>query len=129
MWRLRLERDCCACWGGEGMKERPRVLVTGATGYVGGRLVPLLLRQGYSVRCMARDPRKLAGRWDAAVTTEGQLEIVPGDVLKPETLSAALQGVDVAYYLVHAMGDGEKGFVEREKQSALEFARVAAEQG
>ena len=106
-----------------------RILVTGATGYVGGRLVPLLLRQGYQVRCMARDPRKLAGRWDADITTEGQLEIVPGDVLKPETLSSVLQGVDVAYFLIHAMGDGEKGFVEREKQSASDFARIAAEQG
>jgi uncharacterized protein YbjT (DUF2867 family) len=78
---------------------------------------------------MARDPRKLVGRWDAAVTYDGQLEIVPGDVLKPETLPAALQGVDVAYYLIHAMGDGEKGFVEREKQSASDFARTAAELG
>lgn len=109
--------------------QKPIILVTGATGYVGGRLVPLLLRQGYRVRCMARDPRKLAGRWDHLFTAEGQLEIVSGDVLAPETLPAALQGVDAAYYLVHAMGDGEKGFVEREKQSAKDFARVAAEQG
>jgi len=78
---------------------------------------------------MARDPRKLTGRWNDSTTLQGQLEIVQGDVLRPETLPTALQGVDVAFYLVHAMGDGEKGFVERERQSALEFARIAADRG
>lgn len=109
--------------------DRDLVLVTGATGYVGGRLVPLLLNRGYRVRCMARDPRKLASRWDSATICENQLELVQGDVLDPKSLFAALSGIDVAFYLIHAMGDGEKGFVEREKQSAVEFARIAGEKG
>lgn len=91
--------------------------------------MPLLLQHGNRVRCMARDPRKLTGRWDGAVRWEGQLEIVAGDVLKPETLPTALTGIDVAYFLIHSMGDGEIGFVERERQSAQDFARIAAEQG
>ncbi len=111
------------------LETSPLILVTGATGYVGGRLVPLLLQRGYRVRCMARDPRKLAGRWDNAIQYAGQLEIVAGDVLKPETVSGALKDVGIAYFLIHSMGDGEKGFVEREKRSAAEFARAASEQG
>lgn len=91
--------------------------------------MPLLLRSGYHVRCMARDPRKLSGRWDDIPRADGQLEIAQGDVLRPETLSRALCGVDTAYYLIHAMGDGEKGFAERDNQSALDFARIAGEQG
>ncbi|MCX6378551.1 MAG: NAD(P)H-binding protein [Armatimonadetes bacterium] len=69
------------------MEIQPRILVTGATGYVGGRLVPLLLQKGYRVRCMARDPRKLMGRWDSDIQYAGQLEVVAGNVLKPETVS------------------------------------------
>ena len=79
------------------------ILVTGATGYVGGRLVPRLLAAGYRVRCLTRDPARLAGRpWPG-------VEIVPGDMFQPATLGPALAGVDVAYYLVHSMAEGEAG--------------------
>jgi uncharacterized protein YbjT (DUF2867 family) len=102
--------------------EAQRILVTGATGYIGGRLVPRLLERGYRVRCLARDPRKLAGRW-----TEGEVEIARGDVLDPSSLDSALDGVDAAFYLVHAMGGGGAKFAERERDGARAFAQAAAE--
>lgn len=96
-----------------------KILVTGATGYVGGRLVPQLLDAGYSVRVLARDPERLQDRaWRARV------EIAQGDVLQPETLTPALQGVDVAYYLVHSMS-GFTEFHERDVTAARNFGRAA----
>jgi len=95
------------------------ILVTGATGYVGGRLVPQLLDAGYRVRVLARDPERLQDRpWRARV------EIVQGDVLQAETLAPALQGVEVAYYLVHSMS----GFTEfhlRDVTAARNFSYAA----
>ena len=80
------------------------ILVTGATGYIGGRLVPRLLAAGHPVRCLARHPERLAGRrWPG-------VEVVQGDVSDPDSLDAALQGVAQAYYLVHAMGDNSPDF-------------------
>jgi uncharacterized protein YbjT (DUF2867 family) len=73
-----------------------RILVTGATGYVGGRLVPELLDAGLAVRCLVRSPAKLADRpWSDHV------EIVAGDVTDAATLAPAMAGVDAAYFLVH----------------------------
>ncbi len=100
------------------------ILVTGASGYIGGRLVPKLLEKGFRVRCLARDPRKLSGRdWGDGV------EVVAGDVLDRDSLGPALAGCGVAYYLVHSMGGGERGFDERDRTAAGNFAHAAAGSG
>ncbi|MEO8612740.1 MAG: SDR family oxidoreductase [Chloroflexota bacterium] len=99
------------------------VLITGVTGYIGGRLVPLLLEAGYRVRVMVRDPIRLQGRsWLA------QVEVVQGDVLKTDTLDAALKGIDVAYYLIHSMRGGQN-FHERDILAAHNFGAAAERQG
>ncbi len=99
------------------------VLVTGATGYVGGRLVPRLLAAGHRVRCMVRDPARLDGRrWI------GEVEIVKGDVLDVPSLAAALAGVDVAYYLIHSLGSGSD-FHERDARAARAFGEAARAAG
>lgn len=97
------------------------VLVTGATGYVGGELVPALLEQGLHVRALARDP----GR----ARLPGGVETVKGDVVSGAGLDAALEGVDVAYYLVHSMGGADRDFEERDRRGAVNFGRAAAESG
>jgi uncharacterized protein YbjT (DUF2867 family) len=98
------------------------VLLTGATGYVGGRLLPELERAGHRVRCLARRPEYLQAR--AASGTE----IVAGDVLDPTTLREALRGIEVAYYLVHSMGSAG-GFEEEDRRGARHFAEAALEAG
>ena len=102
--------------------ERQRVLVTGATGYVGGRLVPLLLAAGYRVRVLIRDPDRLEGR-----SWREQVEVAVGDVLDPPTLPAAMEGVDAAYYLIHSMR-GHDDFSDRDLRAARAFAGAAASQ-
>ncbi|MHB1069584.1 MAG: SDR family oxidoreductase [Gemmatimonadaceae bacterium] len=99
-----------------------RVLVTGATGYIGGRLVPRLLEKGHHVRCVARNPDRLVGYpWPGA-------EIVPGDLEEPDIFWNVLDGIDVAYYLVHSMAVGA-GYRERDRLMALNFAGAAARAG
>ncbi|HQV28519.1 MAG TPA: SDR family oxidoreductase [Thermoflexales bacterium] len=99
------------------------ILVTGATGYIGGRLVPRLLEMGYRVRCLVRDPSRLQGRpW------QGQVEIVAGDVLQPDSLAQAMAGVRVAYYLVHSLGGGTD-FHERDMNAARNFGAAARAAG
>lgn len=99
------------------------ILVTGATGYVGGRLVPRLLEKGYRVRCLVRDVARFDRRgWKG-------VEVVMGDVLDYSSLLPALRGVDTAYYLVHSMEGGEEGFEERDLLAAQNFGRAAQEVG
>ena len=92
-----------------------KVLVTGATGYIGGRLVPRLLEQGHDVKVMVRDPARIAGRpWASSV------EAARGDVEDPESLAGALHGIEAAYYLIHLMGAGGD-FAERDRRAARNF--------
>lgn len=98
---------------------RPLVLVTGATGYIGGRLVPELLAADFRVRIITRRPRHLADRvW------HDQVEVVQGDAADPESLLDALRGVDVAYYLIHSLGTGED-FEVLDRTHAQNFAAAA----
>lgn len=99
------------------------VLVTGATGYIGGRLVPELLEAGYRVRCLARSPDKLRDHpW------RDRVEVVRGDVVGNEGLTQAFRGVETAYYLVHSMSGGG-GFAETDAEAARNVARAAAHAG
>jgi uncharacterized protein YbjT (DUF2867 family) len=98
-------------------------LVTGATGYIGGALVPALLDAGWSVRVLTRSRAGLEGRpWAADV------EAVEGDATSPDDLGRALEGVEVAYYLLHSM-DGQGDFVQRDRTMAQAFAAAAADAG
>jgi uncharacterized protein YbjT (DUF2867 family) len=103
------------------MTNNRMVLVTGATGYIGGRLVPRLLAAGLRVRCFVRDPGRLQGR-----SWLSQVEVVRGDCLQAETLVPAMQGVEVAYYMVHSMAAG-RDFEHRDVQAARQFGRAARE--
>lgn len=106
------------------MERDPRrlILVTGATGYVGGRLVPRLRAAGYRVRCLARDPSRLQGRgWQG-------VEVVRGDVLDPDSLAPAMEGVTEAFYLVHSMAAGP-AYEVRDRLAATHFAGAAARAG
>ncbi len=98
------------------------ILLTGGSGYVGGRLIPLLERQGVKLRCLARSPDKLRPRVETAT------EIVKGDVLDQPSLDRALQGVHTAYYLVHLMS-GSKDFEREDRQAAMNFAGAARQAG
>lgn len=100
---------------------KPRVLVTGADGFIGRNLIPLLLERGYPVRALTRHKQALAhAPW------ADQVEIVVGDVLIPSTLKEACRGAEIAFYLIHLMGLG-KGYTNTEVQAARNFSRAASE--
>src|SRR5512138_3199980 len=105
------------------MASSKLILVTGATGYVGGRLVPRLLEAGYRVRCLVRDPSRLQGRpWLKRV------EVVSGDALVPGTLAEALKDISVAYYLIHGKQGGQTN-ANHDLEMARNFAEAAGEAG
>jgi uncharacterized protein YbjT (DUF2867 family) len=94
-----------------------RILVTGATGFIGRRLVPALIDEGHTVRAMTRHPE----------TYDGPGEAVAGDMDDPDSLVGPLEGVDVAYYLVHSLDDDD--FERKDADAARGFARAAAAAG
>jgi len=95
----------------------PLILLTGATGYVGGALLPKLVAAGYTVRCLVRTPAKLTAAGSNS-------EVVQGDVLDPPSLARAMAGIDIAYYLIHSLGEGQR-FAERDREAATNFAAAA----
>jgi uncharacterized protein YbjT (DUF2867 family) len=111
---------------GPGARDPRPLLVTGATGYIGGRLVPRLLAAGHRVRCLAREPRKLDGR---AWAKDPAVEIVAGDASDEAALARALDGCRAAYYLVHSMVAAGDEYAERDRRLARLFARAAEESG
>ncbi len=100
--------------------SRPQILLTGATGYVGGRLLHALLERGAGVRCFARRPE--------AIPPQPGLEVVAGDALDVVAVRRALESVDIAYYLIHAMGAPES-FEQLDRRAAVIFAEAARDAG
>ena len=100
------------------------VLVCGATGYVGGRLVDRLLKAGYRVRCLARDPAKLAGM---SFIGDERCEVVEGDLSNQASLRSALRDIDAAYYLVHSMISAGDQFGQKDNELAANFAAAVRE--
>ncbi len=99
-----------------------RILIIGASGYIGGRLVPLLVERGHAMTLAGREPDRLSERFPRTHT-------VRADLLEPTSLAAAVDGIEVAYYLAHSMAAGEEGFAERDLRAARGFAAAAAEAG
>ncbi len=100
--------------------EKPRTLVLGATGYLGGRLVPRLLNAGYRVRVLARHPERVA-----AFSWGDRVEVVAGDAKDPDAVADAVRDVDVLYYLIHSMMSG-RSFEQTDHDVATTVAGGAA---
>src|SRR5687768_8363566 len=98
------------------------ILITGASGYIGGRLAQHLVDAGVGIRVAGRDPEKLTDRWPG-------VDAVELDVTRPETIGPATEGVTTAYYLIHSMEEGGAPFEERDRAAATNFARAASTSG
>ena len=103
--------------------DQLRCLVTGATGYIGGRLVPRLLDSGFAVRALARTPDKLS-----SVPWRDRIEVARGDLSDASSLEAAFEDIDVVYYLVHSMGFS-KDFAAEERRAAQNVVAAARRAG
>src|SRR5215212_4768130 len=102
--------------------ECVRVLIVGASGYVGGRLVPLLVRRADKVTVAGREAAGLAERFSG-------VQVRRLDLLDASTIPPALEGIEVAFYLAHSMSEGEAGFSQRDRQAAGAFGAAAARAG
>lgn len=96
-----------------------KILITGASGFIGQRLVKALLAEGADIRCLVRRPAPFPA----------EIEVAIGDLLDFDTLPAAMKGIDTAYYLVHSMAGGRAGFEARDRAAALNFVKAAAAAG
>jgi len=102
------------------------VVLTGATGYIGGRLAPHLLDRGYRVRCLVRDARKLDARpW----ATRPGVEVVECDIAQSDDLAGQMAGCDAAYYLIHSMSSASSAYRDEDRRLAESFSRAAADAG
>jgi uncharacterized protein YbjT (DUF2867 family) len=99
-----------------------RILVTGATGYIGGLIVPALVSAGHNVRCVARLPERLAGRFDG-------VDVVRGDVFDGDSMRAAMDGIEIAYYLIHSMATDRRDFSQSDRAAAATFGDAARDAG
>ncbi|MBN8554856.1 MAG: DUF2867 domain-containing protein [Deltaproteobacteria bacterium] len=100
-----------------------KLLVTGATGYVGGRLCPILISKGYSLRCLVRDASRLS------LDLVQGADIVEGDASDERSLRKALDGIDIAYYLIHSLSSKDEDFSHKDLKTAQLFGQIAAELG
>lgn len=105
-----------------GIMQNNLILVTGATGYVGGRLIPLLLERGYQVRAVGRNLDKLKGRY---WSSHPNLQLAEADIKDYDSLKSAMEGCSVGYYLIHSMVREEKRFEEADRENALNFVAAA----
>jgi uncharacterized protein YbjT (DUF2867 family) len=98
-----------------------KILLTGATGYIGQRLLPLLATAGHDVVCLVRDPRRFVLADVLPAALHARVQVASGDLLRPATLATLPTDLDAAYYLVHSMSGHSEDFFNLEQQSAANF--------